>query len=68
MGTGTGVNTHTPALQTQLSSQQLMPHSAGTQHSGPMYPVISITLMVRYLLMVNDVLAINNTATTPGTP
>ena len=38
---------HTPAVQTQLSSQQRMPHSAVTQHSGPMYPVIYITMMVR---------------------
>ena len=57
----------TPAVQTQLSSQQMMPHSAGTQHSGPMYPVIYITVMVTYWLMVNDVLPTNNTATTPGT-
>ena len=57
-----------PAAQTQLSSLLMMPHSAATQHSGPMYPVIYIGVMVRYWLMVNDVLPTNNTATTPGTP
>ena len=68
-GTVAGVEMvcHTPALQTQLSSQHRMPHSAVTQHSGPMYPAISITIMVRYLLMVNDVLPTSSTATTPGT-
>ena len=45
----------------------MMPHSAVTQHSGPMYPVIGITMMVRNSSLVNDVLPINNTATTPGT-
>ena len=63
-----GAGGQSPALQTQLRSQQLMPHSAVTQHSGPMYPVITIPVTVSYLLMVNDVLPTNNTATTPGTP
>ena len=65
---GAGMSTQAPAVQTQLSSQQLMPHSAVTQHSGPMYPVMYIGVMVRYWLMVNDALPTNNTATTPGTP
>ena len=57
-----------PALQTQLSLQHGMPHSAVTQHSGPMYPVLHITvILVIYWLMVNDVLPTSNTATTPGT-
>ena len=47
-GTMAGVEMigQTPALQTQLSSQQRMPHSAVTQHSGPMYLVINIGVMV----------------------
>ena len=55
-----------PALQTQLSSQQEMPHSAGTQHSGPLWTVLRIS-MVRCWFMVGDVLQTTNTATTPGT-
>ena len=65
--TGAGMMIQPPAVQTQLSSQQLMPHSAVTKHSGPMYPVMDISMMVRYSTMVNDVLPTNNTATTPGT-
>ena len=57
-----------PVVQTPLSTVLMMPHCAVTQHSGPMYPVIYITLMVRYLFMVNDALPTNNTATTHGTP
>ena len=67
MAPGVEMMGHSPALQTQLSSHHRMPHSAVTQHSGPMYPVMYITVMVRYGLMVNDVLPTNNTATTPGT-
>ena len=68
-GTLSGVEMicHPLALQTQLSSQHEMPHSAATQHSGPMYPVMYITLKMRYLLMVSDALATNNTVTIPGT-
>ena len=66
-GRGASMISHAPALQTQLSSQEMMPHSAVTQHSGPMYPEMNIIGMVRYWLMVNDVLPTNNTATTPGT-
>ena len=68
-GTQSGVEMigQAPAVQKQLSSHHRMPHSAVTQHSGPMYPVLYIGVMVRYLLMVNDVLPTNNTATTPGT-
>ena len=46
-GCGAGMMSQSSAVQTQLRSQQLMPHSAVTQHSGPMYPVINITMMVR---------------------
>ena len=66
-GGGAGMILQAPAVQTQLSSQQLMPHSAVTQHSGPMYPVMYITLVVMLLLMVNDVLVTNKTASTLGT-
>ena len=67
LGCGAMMMSHGSAVQRQLSSQEMMPHSAVTQHSGPMYPVITIPVTVSYLLMVNDVLPTNNTATTPGT-
>ena len=66
--TGVEMMGQSPAVQTPLSTVLMTPHSAATQHSGPMYPVIYITLMVRYLFMVNDALPTNNTATTHGTP
>ena len=67
-GTVSGVEMicHAPAEQTQLSSQQLSPLSAVTQYSGPLETAI-YTVIVRYRLMVNDVLPTCNTATTPGT-
>ena len=41
MAPGVEMMDQPPALLvTQLSSQQRMPHSAVTQHSGPMYPVL----------------------------
>ena len=65
-GGGAGMMIQSPAVQTQLRLQWMMPHSAVTQRSGPMFPVMYITVM-RYTSMVNDVLPTNNTATTPGT-
>ena len=65
---GAGMSGQPPALRTQLSSQDWMSNSAATQHSGQMFPALYFIMMVRYLLMVNDVLPTNNTATTPGTP
>ena len=56
-----------PAVQKLLSSLLMMPHCVVTQHSGPMYPVLYITVVVLWVLMVNDALPTNNTVTIPGT-
>ena len=64
---GVEMSGQTPAIETPLTSQCEIPHSAGTQHSGPLQTVIYITVMVRYWFMVSDVLPTSNTATTPGT-
>ena len=44
--TGAQISAKAPAIQALLSSQHKMPHSAGTQNSGPLYTVMYTTVVM----------------------